>query len=120
MEGREQGNADAAGVGRYGPGFRSGPGGADWEVRAERIRRRRRDRRGIRAAGLAKQGLSAAGLGSPWRPFHESTGPGTWFEIPIRLSYLQFHKDMQAHSRGLRLVLSRMCVFWLVLPIMLR
>jgi len=37
--------------------------------------------RGAGAAGLAKQGLSAAGSGSPspWRPFHESTGPGRWF-----------------------------------------
>jgi hypothetical protein len=39
--------------------------------RAERISRRRSNRRGIPAAGLVKQGLSAARSGSPWRPFHE-------------------------------------------------
>jgi hypothetical protein len=31
-----------------------------------------------RGAGLARQGLSAAGSGSPWHPL-----PGRWFEIPM-------------------------------------
>ena len=38
---------------------------------------------GLVAAGLAKQGLSAARSGSPYGPLHESTGPKSWLEVPI-------------------------------------
>jgi hypothetical protein len=53
-------------------------------MRAEIIGSQPGVRRVIPAALLAKQGLSAAGSGSPEGPFHESTGPGRQFEIPVR------------------------------------
>ena len=72
--------------GRSGRGRRRGkPACCELEATAHcagRWRIGRCGRNASAAGAVAKQGLSAAGSGSPWRPFHESTGPGRWFEIP--------------------------------------
>jgi intracellular sulfur oxidation DsrE/DsrF family protein len=76
-----------------------GQGGAESEVRAKRVSTQWGVRRGILADGLAKQGLSAAGSGSPDDPFHESTGPGTRFEFPV---HGPFHFHTGAAMKTLR------------------